>query len=77
MTRDIRPGEVNVGRIQISEDKFKKLKDSGDIFESNIMNDSWYGASRSIIDNIIRSDKTVIMELEVNGVESIKNIYDY
>lgn len=61
--------------IFVDEIKFKELEKSGEIFESNLYNDNWYGSSKSEIDKIISDGKTVIKEVDVNGGEAYRKTF--
>lgn len=53
--------------IFVTETEFKDLEKSGEIIESNLYNDNWYGSSKKEIDNTIDSNKNVIKDVDVNG----------
>lgn len=61
--------------IFVDEKKFNELKQTDEIFESNFYNDNWYGSSKSEIDNLIKSGKTVIKEVDVNGGEAYRKTF--
>lgn len=67
-TRPPRPSDAAENHYRhVGGQQFKKLKQSGKIFESNFFNGNWYGSSKKLIDEIITAGKNVIVELDVNG----------
>lgn len=60
--------------IFIDEKKFKNLEKTGEILESNYYNNSWYGSSKSEIDNALGDGKNVLKEIEVNGAMRFKKL---
>lgn len=61
--------------IFIDEKKFKNLEKTGEILESNYYNNSWYGSSKSEIDNALGDGKNVLKEIEVNGAMHFKEFF--
>jgi guanylate kinase len=58
-----------------NEENFKHLERIGEILESNYYNNSWYGSSKSEIDNAINNGKNILKEVEVNGAMVYKKLY--
>ena len=67
-TRGLRSGEENTGRIFVNKEDFIKLKDQGELIESNFLNGHWYGSSKEDVDQILSYGSNVLIELDINGV---------
>lgn len=61
--------------IHVSVEEFKKLESDGEIFESNLFNDNWYGSSKKLINQVLAQGKNVIVELDVNGGLAYKKAF--
>ncbi|NWF51176.1 MAG: guanylate kinase [Ignavibacteriaceae bacterium] len=59
----------------ISEEKFKEHIKNNDFVEWEKFYDYYYGTFKSFIDSNIENGKSVLLELDVKGALSIKNIY--
>lgn len=59
----------------ISEEKFKEHITNNDFVEWEKFYDYYYGTFKSFIDSNIENGKSVLLELDVKGALSIKNIY--
>ena len=55
----------------VGQDKFNELIISGDLLEYAKVHDNWYGTSRSFIQERFSAGKHVIMDIDVQGAESI------
>jgi guanylate kinase len=75
-TRKIRESDKTENHyIFVDNEQFKKLEKEGEIIESNLYNDSWYGSSKSEIDNALRSGKNILKDVEVNGAIKYKKLF--
>ena len=75
-TRDKRPHEVD-GEIYhfISKDEFLERIDSGDFLEwAMVHRDHYYGTLKKPISEALEAGKTVIREVDVQGVRSIRHL---
>lgn len=75
-TRKPRTGEIN-GKdyLFIDKNKFKDFISSGEILESNLFNNNYYGTSKTEIDNAIINHKNILLILDIHGATAIKKIY--
>lgn len=70
-TRKARSNEIDgVHYNFISEEKFLKMKESGDFLESAIVHGYWYGTSKSYINNVLKNNH-IIMDIDVQGAKQI------
>ena len=75
-TRKIRGGEKHaVHYLYMSESEFKKLIDDGRMVEWAIVHGNYYGTSRDFLEGASRDKKIVVLDIDVQGVESFKRIY--
>ena len=72
-TRSKRPGEIN-GRDYFfySSNEFIRRKHSGEFVETAKVYDSFYGTPVSQVKKIMGKGKDVIMDLDIQGMKSIK-----
>ena len=59
----------------ISIKKFEYLIENGKFAEWENVHGNYYGTLKSYLDSAIDKKKTVLLELDVNGTESIQNLY--
>ena len=71
-TREPRVGEVKgIDYNFITDEEFKKLKDSGDLLESAVVHDYWYGTSKNFIESELEKGKHIIMDIDVQGAKQV------
>lgn len=58
----------------VSTDQFKKMIDSGDLYEYNIHHNHYYGTSKKLLNDKIASGKIIVKDIDVNGTENLVNI---
>lgn len=75
-TRPPRRGEKN-GKdyFFVSENDFKRMIKRKEFVEWAMVHDNYYGTSRSYIEKTIRSGKSIILEIDVQGGARIKRLY--
>lgn len=73
-TRKPRPGEVD-GKdyLFVSEDIFKKMIEQGEFIEWAEVHGNLYGTSRKVINDIIESGKDVMLDIDVQGAQQMRN----
>ena len=59
----------------ISMKEFEALIDKGHFAEWENVHGNYYGTVKSSLDDAIMENKVVLLELDVNGTESIQNLY--
>ena len=76
-TREKRKGEIDgVDYTFLTDQEFKKLIENGDFAEwEQIHGNYYYGTLKSILEAAIRQQELLLLELDVKGAMSIKNIY--
>ncbi|MDD6276691.1 MAG: guanylate kinase [Clostridia bacterium] len=75
-TRSPRDGEVDgVDYYFVSEEYFLNAIDDGRMLEYAKYGTNYYGTPKEPVDNWLRSGKTVILKIEVQGAENIKKLY--
>lgn len=67
-----RAGEVN-GEIYnfISTEEFEELIKNGDLYEFDAHHDHYYGTSRKLLNERLRSGKIIVKDMDVNGTENL------
>ncbi|MDD3049592.1 MAG: guanylate kinase [Candidatus Cloacimonetes bacterium] len=56
----------------VTENKFLELKVKNEFLESALVHGNWYGTSRSFIESKFNQGKHVIMDIDIQGAESIR-----
>lgn len=75
-TRKIRPGEKHgVHYFYMSEPEFKQLIAEGKMVEWALVHGNYYGTSKIFLDEAARAKKIVVLDIDVQGVESFKRLY--
>lgn len=75
-TRNKRPVEKNgVDYFFIGEEEFKKKIDAGEFVEWEKFYDYYYGTLKSTIEENLKNGLTTVLEVDVKGAISIKNVY--
>ncbi len=75
-TRKPRLGErEGIDYYFISEDEFRSKIEKNQFLEYAKVHDAFYGTLKSEFEERLRSDKHVILELDIQGMRSIKAIY--
>ena len=77
-TRENRANEVDGKDYYfLSSDDFRKRIQNEEFVEwEEVYEDKFYGTLKSEIDRIIKSGKKVVFDIEVNGAENIKKLYE-
>ncbi len=75
-TRPIRPTE-QPGRehLFVSEAEFKRMQSSGELVESQVVHQHWYGVPRTTVENAIHDGQDLIADIEVLGATILKSAY--
>ncbi|MDY6915900.1 MAG: guanylate kinase [Candidatus Cloacimonadota bacterium] len=73
-TRKPRGAEKNgIDYFFVSEEKFKKIKDENGFLESALVHNSYYGTSRTYIEEKMASGKHIVLDIDVQGAKQIMN----
>ncbi len=70
--RQPREGEID-GQIYnfITTEEFEKKIKEHEFYEYSVHHEHYYGTSRKILDNAIKSGKIIVKDIEVNGTENL------
>ena len=72
-TRSPRPGEVDgVNYHFITKEDFKNRIENGDMLEHTEYCGNFYGTPKKEAEEVLRSGKNLILEIEVEGAENVK-----
>ena len=72
-TRKARINEINGTDYNfISEEKFLKMRNSGNFLESAKVHGFWYGTSKNYINSMLKKNH-IIMDIDVQGAKQIMN----
>ena len=76
-TRDKRENEIEgYDYFFIDNDEFfKKIKNDEFVEYNEFLNDVYYGTLKSEIERIINSGNNIILDINIDGKEKVKNIY--
>lgn len=74
-TREKGTSESDTGRIFVSEKEFLRMKQNGEFIETNFFKGHFYGSLRESVLSELMRGKSVVIELDLNGVVSIREIY--
>lgn len=71
-SRAPRDGEVN-GEIYnfVSKEEFEKMIDNNELYEYDVHHDNYYGTSKVLLNEKIKSGKIIVKDIEVNGTENL------
>ncbi|XP_059178503.1 uncharacterized protein LOC131957757 [Physella acuta] len=72
-TRSPRPGEKDgVAYFFVKREEFEKLKAENGFLENAEFSGNLYGTSKKSVNDIMKSGKLCVLDVEVNGVKNIK-----
>ncbi len=76
-TRKKREGETEgKNYYYVSKEEFKRMIDNNNFVEWAKIYDNFYGTSMQEVDRILKSGHNVLLEINVDGLISTKNIFD-
>lgn len=74
-TREKRKGETDgITYTYISRDEFEQLVNSGEMLEYAQYNGNYYGTPKKNVENMLKSGKNVLLEIEPQGALKVKKI---
>lgn len=73
--RNIRPGDIP-GEIYhfVSKEEFERMIQDGELYEYDIHHDHYYGTSKKLLNEKIKSGKIIVKDIDVNGTESLASL---
>ena len=74
--RPPREGEVN-GKIYnfITTEEFETKIKENEFYEYSVNHEHYYGTSKKILDEAMKSGKIIVKDIEVNGTENLLNLF--
>lgn len=76
-SRNKKEGENEKGRIFVSREDFQRMEKAGEFMETNYFADNYYGSLKSEITSRIECGRSVLIELDLNGLEAINKIFSF
>ena len=74
-TRPMRPGDVEGATYNfITTEEFENMIKNNEFYEYNVHHEHYYGTSRKLMNEKIKSGKIIVKDIDVNGVENLINI---
>ena len=74
-SRPIREGDVEGGTYHfISREEFEKMIENQEFYEYDIHHNQYYGTSRKLLNDKIKSGKIIVKDIDVNGTEHLKEL---
>ena len=71
-SRPIREGEVEGGTYHfVSREEFEKMIENKEFYEYDIHHNQYYGVSKKLLNEKIRSGKIIVKDIDVNGTENL------
>ena len=69
-SRPIREGDVEGGTYHfVSKEEFEKMIENEEFYEYDIHHNQYYGTSRKLLNDKIKSGKIIVKDIDVNGTE--------
>ncbi len=74
-SRAIREGDVEGETYHfISREEFEKMIEKEEFYEYDIHHNQYYGTSRKLLNDKIKSGKIIVKDIDVNGTEHLKEL---
>ncbi len=75
-TRGIRPGDDAPGITYnyVTTEEFETMIKNNEFYEYNVHHEHYYGTSRKLMGEKIKSGKIIVKDIDVNGVENLINL---
>ena len=74
-SRPIREGDIEGGTYHfISREEFEKMIENEEFYEYDIHHNQYYGTSRKLLNDKIKSGKIIVKDIDVNGTEHLKDL---
>lgn len=70
--RAIRPGDIpGVVYNFVSTQEFERMIKDNELYEYNVCHEHYYGTSRKLLNEKIKSGKIIVKDIDVNGTENL------
>mgnify|MGYP004554910867 FL=1 len=74
-TRSMRPGDIEGETYKfITTEEFENMIKNNELYEYNVHHEHYYGTSRKLMNEKIKSGKIIVKDIDVNGVENLINL---
>lgn len=74
-SRKMRPGDVDGGTyIFVSKEEFEEMINKEELYEYDVHHNQYYGTSRKLLNEKIKSGKIIVKDIDVNGTEHLKEL---
>ncbi len=74
-SRPMREGDVEGGTYNfVSREAFEEMIDNQEFYEYDIHHNQYYGTSRKLLNDKIKSGKIIVKDIDVNGTEHLKDL---
>jgi guanylate kinase len=71
-SRAMRPGDIEGQTYNfVSKEEFEKMIENKEFYEYDVHHNNYYGTSRQLLNEKIRSGKIIVKDIEVNGTENL------
>ncbi len=76
-SRPIREGDIEGGTYHfISREEFEKMIENQEFYEYDVHHNQYYGTSRKLLNDKIKSGKIIVKDIDVNGTEHLKELLE-
>ena len=74
-SRNKRPGDVDGETyIFVSKEEFERMIKDEELYEYDVHHNQYYGTSRKLLNEKIKSGKIIVKDIDVNGTEHLKEL---
>ena len=74
-SRPMREGDVEGGTYHfVSKEEFEKMIENNEFYEYDVHHNHYYGTSRKLLNDKIKSGKIIVKDIDVNGTEHLKEL---
>ena len=74
-SRQMREGDVEGGTYHfITKEEIEKMIENKELYEYDIHHNNYYGTSRKLLNEKIKSGKIIVKDIDVNGTEHLKEL---
>lgn len=74
-SRPMREGDIEGQTYHfVSREEFEKMVENGDFYEYDVHHIQYYGTSRKLLNEKIKSGKIIVKDIDVNGTEHLQEL---
>ena len=74
-SRPMREGDVEGGTYHfVSKEEFEQMIERKEFYEYDVHHNQYYGTSRKLLNDKIKSGKIIVKDIDVNGTEHLKEL---